>query len=137
MIKKEEFLQKKAQKEQKKIVSKEIKQSKKGKVPAILELLVVIVNRGKGDEVAKFLKQKGNASKISSYGFGTADSALQQLLGLNKEKEIVFCVIPLKNSDKLLDSLEETFLKTEKYAGICFTIPIKSITKDSLKSFYK
>ena len=125
-------------KEHKKAFYKAFKKRKKDeKLPTILEMLFVIVKRGNGDKVSKFLKEKG-ISKISSYAYGTADSTLQSLLGLvDKEKEIVFSIIPVLNSDELLDELEKKFLKIEKYSGIAFTIPLKTIVKNSMQKLIK
>ena len=114
---------------------KTVKAKKRKKMNPILQMLVVIVNRGKGDDVTAFLKQSGINSRICSFGEGTATSSLQNILGLsNNEKEIISCIIPIENSTKFLDKLEEEFLTVEKYAGIAFTIPLKSITKGSFEN---
>ena len=119
----------------KRAVSKVVKELKKGTpVAPIMQMLVVIVTRGKGDEVVAYLKSRGVMPKVSSYGEGTADSTLQSMLGLyNKEKEIVFSVIPIKNSDEFMDELEAKILNQQKHGGIAFTIPLKSITKNSMQ----
>ena len=119
----------------KKAVSRVVKKSKKGTpIAPVLQMLVVIVNRGKGDEVVTYLKSQGVLAKVSSYGEGTADSNLQSMLGLyNKEKEIVFSVIPIMGSDKFMDELDAKILKQQKHGGIAFTIPLKSITKNSMQ----
>ena len=71
---------------------------------------------------------------IVSFGSGTATSAIADLFGLdNREKEVVFAVIKHDDSNLILDSLEEKFLTVEKYAGIAMTIPLKSITNQSLE----
>jgi len=99
----------------------------------IYQLLVVIVNRGKGSEVTDFLKSLKVEINIVGFGSGTAPSGLANLLGLySKEKEIVFAVIKLKNSDKILDGLEDKILFQEKNAGIAFTIPLKSMTNQTI-----
>ncbi|MBQ3048210.1 MAG: hypothetical protein IJD48_04280 [Clostridia bacterium] len=104
----------------------------------LFQLLVVIVNRGKGDEVSEFLKQNGIKYRICSFGDGTAPSTFQNILGLyNKEKEIVTSIIPIENSIDLLDRLETEFLTIEKYSGIAFTIPLKSITMESMEKLVK
>ena len=133
---KESLVKKKEEKEKKKTVSKVIKQNKKNKLPApILQMMVVIVTRGKGDSVRNFLKEKNVQNFVSSFGRGTADSTLQNLLGFDqKEKDVIFSIIPVENSEVLLDELEEKFLKLQKYAGIAFTVPLKSITKDSMEN---
>ena len=126
----------KKKEEKKKTVFKHNKQNKKNKLPApILQMMVVIVTRGKGDSVRNFLKEKNVQNFVSSFGRGTADSTLQNLLGFDqKEKDVIFAIIPVENSEVLLDELEEKFLKLQKYAGIAFTVPLKSITKDSMEN---
>ena len=133
---KESLVKKKEEKEKKKTVLKVIKQNKKNKLPApILQMMVVIVTRGKGDSVRNFLKEKNVQNFVSSFGRGTADSTLQNLLGFDqKEKDVIFAIIPVENSEVLLDELEEKFLKLQKYAGIAFTVPLKRITKDSMEN---
>ena len=116
-------------------ISKTLKQNKKSSIPPLLEVIVVVVKRGRGDEVSNYLKTIGIKGKMIGYGYGTADNALQSILGLyNKEKELVYALIPIAHSNELLDELESQFLKKDKYAGIIFTIPLKSIAKGALDS---
>ena len=70
-----------------------------------------------------------------SFGEGTAPSNIAGLLGFSQEKEVIFTVVNLKDSTKILDLLDSIFLSTEKYSGIAFTIPLKSITNNSLDTF--
>ena len=116
-------------------VSRAIKRTKNNVLPPILQLLTIVVKRGTGDEVNAYLKSIGIKAKMTSYGSGTAEGSLQSMLGLyNKEKELIFAVIPVENSEALLDELETKFLKKEDYAGIAFTIPLKSVVKNSVQS---
>ena len=118
---------------------KSIKKPRRNK-PAtpIFQLLVVIVNRGKAEEVNEFLKQGGVKYRIISFAEGTASSTFQNIMGLyNNEKEIISCVLPIQNSAKFLDKLESKFLTVEKYSGIAFTIPLKSITMESMEKLVK
>ena len=102
--------------------------------PAVYEMLVTIVNRGKGEKVLDFLKLKGIEHHIVTFGAGTAPTNLASLLSLyNKEKEVLFAIIKLKDSTKILDDLEKNILLSEKYAGIAFTIPLKSMTNLSIE----
>ena len=120
----------------KRAVTKVVRKSKKGAaLPPILQMLVVIVERDRGSEVSDYLKTHGISSRVISFGQGTANSALQSVLGLyNKEKEIVYSVIPIEKSDSFLDDLEEKlYLKDKQHGGIAFTIPLKSITKNSMQ----
>ena len=118
---------------------KSLKKPRKNK-PAtpVFQMLIVIVNRGKAEEVNEFLKQGGVKYRIISFGEGTANSTFQNIMGLHDiEKEIISCVIPIQNSSKFLDKLENKFLLKEKNSGIAFTIPLKSITMESMEKLVK
>lgn len=118
---------------------KSLKKPRKNK-PAIpvFQMLIVIVNRGKAEAVNEFLKQGGVKYRIISFAEGTANSTFQNIMGLHDiEKEIISCVIPIQNSSKFLDKLESKFLLNEKNSGIAFTIPLKSITMESMEKLVK
>ena len=116
----------------KKIFGQVVRRSKKGPVAPILEMLVTIVERGKAHEVEKYLTSTKVATVVS-FGSGTAESYIQNLLGLyNKEKEVIFALIPVDKSNEILDNIEEKFLKEKDSAGIAFTVVLKSIVKSSL-----
>lgn len=125
------------QKPKKKISLSLKRQIKKQNVyPPMLELLVVVTNRGYGEEVTEFLEKLDVNLSIVSFGSGTAPSSLADIFGLyNKEKEMIFAVIQLDESERILDKLEGKFLLDEKYAAIAFTIPLKSSTKQTMEQF--
>ena len=111
---------------------------KQNVLPPVLELLVVVTNRGHGEEVTDFLEKLDVNLSIVSFGSGTAPSSLANIFGLyNKEKEMIFAVIRLDESERILDKLEGKFLLDEKYAAIAFTVPLKSSTKHSMEQFVK
>ena len=120
-------------------ILKAIKNPKRKKaLKPLFQMLIIIVNRGKGEKVNEFLKQSGVKYRILSYGDGTAPTTFQHILGLyNSEKEIVASIIPIENSSKFLDKLESEFLTIEKYSGIAFTVPLKSITMESMQKLVK
>ena len=91
-----------------------------------------------GQDVADFLEKLDVDLSIVSFGSGTAPSSLANLFGLyNKEKEMIFSVIQLDESERILDMLEAKFLFDAKYAAIAFTIPLKSATNHSVSEFVK
>ena len=128
----------KAKSKPKKKISLSLKRQikKQNVLPPVLELLVVVTNRGYGEEVTEFLEKLDVNLSIVSFGSGTAPSSLADIFGLyNKEKEMIFAVIQLDESERILDKLEGKFLLDEKYAAIAFTIPLKSATKQSMEQF--
>ncbi len=139
LIEKKEHLEKKIKEKEQKIRNHNAKQlkdkSKKDLMPAMFEMLIVIVNRGRGQAVLNYLKSIDVNINIVSFGEGTAPSNIASLLGFNQEKEVLFSVVNLKDSEKVLDLLDSIFLSTEKYSGIACTIPLKSMTNVSLDTF--
>ena len=111
------------------------KRTDKNLMPAMFEMLFIIVNRGRGQAVLNYLKSIDVSVNIVSFGEGTAPSNIASLLGYSQEKEIIFSVVNVKDSEKILDLLDSIFLSTEKSAGIAFTIPLKSMTSFSLEQF--
>lgn len=101
--------------------------------PPIYELLMIIINRGKSKYVQNVLNQFNIDLKIFGYGYGTAESGMADILGLyEKEKETICCFIPLSQHENIMNELDEKVLKKSKYSGIAFTIPLKSMTNNSL-----
>lgn len=124
-------------KEKKQKFEEKINQRKQEKslLPPMFEMLVVVVNRGRGQVLLNYLKSIDININIVSFGEGTAPSNIAGLLGFSQEKEVIFSVVNLKDSEKVLDLLDSIFLSTEKYFGIAFTIPLKSITNNALDTF--
>ena len=104
--------------------------------PPIFEMLTIIVNRGKGEEVIEFLESQKVNFNIASFGFGTAPSGIANLLSLyNQEKEVVFAIIKLEDSQNILNALEENILVNEKFRGVAFTVPLKCMTNKAMEKF--
>lgn len=125
----------KVKKEKRTLFSKK-KQETSALRPPMFEMLTIIVNRGKGEEVIEFLKSQNIHFNVATFGLGTAPSGIANLLSLyNQEKEVVFAIIKLKDSNALLDALEKNILNNEKFRGFAFTIPLKSMTNDAIEKF--
>lgn len=124
-------------KQKKEDIENKIKDKKLEKklLPPMFELLVVVINRGRGQAVLNYLKSINISVNVVSFGEGTAPSNIAGLLGFSQEKEVICSVVNLKDSTKILDLLDNIFLSTEKYSGIAFTIPLKSMTNNSFDTF--
>ena len=135
--KKENFqkkLQSKKEKLQNSLKTKQEKEASKKLLPPMFEMLVVVVNRGRGQVLLNYLKSIDLDLSIVSFGEGTAPSSIAGLLGFTQEKEVIFSVVNIKDSETILNLLDSIFLSTEKYFGIAFTIPLKSMTNNSLET---
>lgn len=134
IIKKNKTITSHKPKHLKKPFSDIFKTKKPSLTPPILETLFVIIDKERGDYVSQLLTNLKVELKVISRGKGTANSNMANILGLgNLEKEIIIAVIKLKDSDKILETLNKKLLLEEKHYGIAFTIPIKSATSDMLE----
>ena len=120
-----------------KTVKKKPARKKKGekKLPPVVEMLVAIVKKGKGDEVTKILNAYRIDLQIISQGHGTASSAMADLLGFSvTEKDVVVAVVPMKDTKDILAKIEEVLQIKEKATGIAFTFPLKSATSEMMRA---
>jgi hypothetical protein len=99
------------------------------KMEPIVELLMLVVDRDFGDNTVKILNSLHVDLQLLSLGYGTADSTMDDYLGLDKrQKSIIFALIKLKDSEKILKIMEEKFNFNKRNTGLALTIPIKSAT---------
>lgn len=103
-------------------------------VPPILEMLVLIINKEKSDYACELLKSLKSDLNVACRGKGTASSSMANLFGLGSlEKDIIISIIKLKDSEKILQTLNEKLQLEHKHYGIAFTIPMKSATSELLE----
>jgi hypothetical protein len=93
-----------------------------------LKLLVLIIERGKGDDAAEFLREMHRPFCYHVYGKGTAPSDLACLFGLGDSlKDVLLTVIPSDTADDVMTRLNERFKLEENGVGIAFTIKLNSV----------
>lgn len=103
--------------------------------PDVFELLVVIVKRGKGQKVVELLEENKVDHSVIGFGKGIASGVLASITGMfSKEKEIIYTLVSQKSLDYVLTQLDENILSKEKYTGIAFTVPLKSIVQTSIEN---
>lgn len=88
-----------------------------------MQLLRVILPRGKGSEFMNSLKDYGAYAVTCLYGFGSANDSLSNKLHVDKiKKEIVVAILDDDNIEKVLGVLDEKISKTN--TAIAFTSPL-------------
>ena len=93
-----------------------------------VDLLVVIVNRGRGEKLAQKFSEKGVTFNLFCLGRGTADKKILSYLGLGEtEKEILFSTMPDTMAHRILDRLNGEAGLSRPGAGIAFCIPVNGI----------
>ncbi|MBO4384629.1 MAG: hypothetical protein J5854_04335 [Clostridia bacterium] len=93
-----------------------------------IELLVFIVDRGRGDELLRLGADLGAAFNLIIHGEGTAPDEMLRLLGLERtEKDIVFLSVKKSRADELLDMLADEMKLDKGGNGIAFSIPFSAL----------
>ena len=94
-----------------------------------IKMLVAIVNKGKGKKVIKIFQDMQINCQFATLGFGTADQALYDYLGLSEtSKDIVFALSAEESTLPLLNTLTEELELNKQNNGIAFTIPLDSVS---------
>ena len=101
--------------------------AKKQSNPSPIELLVVIVDRGKTDIVNQILSSYDVNNGVVTFAEGTAISKKIDFFGFGViEREAVWSFVKTEDSDKILKELSDELHLQKKHTGIAMTFPIKS-----------
>ncbi|MHC1771274.1 MAG: P-II family nitrogen regulator [Flexilinea sp.] len=93
-----------------------------------LVLMVVIVNRGKGEKISNLFTEYGSPCTYLILGRGTADKKILSYLGLGEtEKDILYCAMPYSLSQIVLEKLNSELKINRPGKGIAFSIPLNGI----------
>ncbi len=93
-----------------------------------LKLIITIVERGKGKNIASMYRKAGVVYHFCALGKGTARSELLDYLGIGEtEKEVLFSIAEPEALAPIWQKLNSDFHFDKPGHGIAFTIPIASI----------
>lgn len=102
-----------------------------------LMLLITVVNRKKSEFYADYIQSLGANMQMVSFGAGTADASMQNLLGMtDTEKAVIFSVIREEKQDEILLSIGEKFRTIKNGKGIAYTVPFSSVIGVSVFNFF-
>lgn len=94
-----------------------------------LQLMITLVDRGKGAMVVSFYRKERLHFNYTSLGFGTANSEILDYLGLGEtEKDIVFTLIPACRVGPVIRMAGEKFNLHTPGKGILFTLPLTGVS---------
>jgi len=94
-----------------------------------IRLVITIVDRGKGDHVVDFLRERKVFFNTVLMGRGTAVSPLADLLGTgDSKKDIVITVVAKSKVAETLKDIAEHFNIYKSGHGVAFSIDITSIS---------
>ncbi len=94
------------------------------------EAIVVIVERGKANEVVRKVAEAGAIGATIAYGRGSGEQVFSSFHSLKVEssKEIILIISPADQLEKLYSTVVEAARVREKGKGIAFTVPISNLT---------
>lgn len=93
-----------------------------------MRLLVTIVDRGKGDEVAMFNKDNDAMYGFLTYAQGTVRSEMLNLLGLGTiDKDMVLTLLPEYKVKTHMAGLSGLLTLKRPGKGVAFTIPLAAL----------
>lgn len=100
------------------------------------EAIVVIVERGKANEVVKKVTDAGAHGATIAYGRGSGEQVFSFFRSLQVEssKEIILIIAKQEKLQELFDVVVDAAKVKEKGKGIAFTVPINNLAGISLEN---
>lgn len=96
-----------------------------------VKFLITIVDRNIGKKVAQILREEQALINFISVGKGSVDDAFLKYLGIGeKEKDVVFSIVPNELVPNIFNRLKEELHFDQAGRGVAFTLPVESISND-------
>lgn len=95
-----------------------------------VELIIVIVERGKADKIIKKAREAGASGATVFYGRGSGDKDIAHWIGRNidQAKEIILILTETGDKEKkIMEAVVEAGKIREPGTGIAFTMPVKHL----------
>ena len=100
-----------------------------------LKLLFTVVDRQKSEFYLDVLSQYEINCQLALQGFGTAQTELIDMLGLNNHKAVLVSVVREDMVDTVLQVLEDKFATIKNGKGVAFAVPLSSVIGVNLYRF--
>lgn len=93
------------------------------------EAIIVIVERGKANNVVKKACEAGARGATIAYGRGSGEHVFSffRSLQIEPSKEVIFIITPQEDLQKIFDAVVDAAKVKEKGKGIAFTMPISNL----------
>lgn len=88
-----------------------------------LVMLVSILKRNLSERAIDFLNSEGISLTLGRYGRGTATKEIAKMFMPDREKCVLFSIVPYGISKRVMEDL----LSRCEHAGVTFTLPISSV----------
>ena len=98
-----------------------------------IKALYMVFNAGFSDEAIKIARTAGagGATVFNARGEGATHKSLMGIT-IDSEKEIVLSLVSKEVAEKIMAEIKEKMGLKSPANGICFTLPVENITKNSL-----
>lgn len=108
---------------------------KKQKMRCPFEVMIVIVDRGEGENVIEVLENNHINQVLKLQGRGTAESEMADIFGFGViERDIIACFIDEDRSKALVELIYTDLHLNVEHSGLVFTLQPSSATLDLLES---
>ena len=102
----------------------------------VLELMVTITDRRRGEQAASFFRQMHVPLAVSCIASGTATSEIQKLLTNNeKTKVVTMSLLPTQWIPVVISKLSDRMQLRGEGRGIAFTVPLSSVNRASVRAY--
>ena len=99
------------------------------------KLLITIVDKNKTEFYYDYISSLGSNMQFITYGEGTNNNQALNILGLNKNKGVIFSIVSDENQKMILDSLNSKFNEIKGGKGIAIVISLTSVIGVSIYQF--
>ena len=96
-----------------------------------LVMLVSILRRNLSETAVSFLNENGISVTLGRYGRGTATKEIFKMFMPDREKCVLFSIMPYKISKRIMQDL----LDVCEHAGVAFTLPITSVGGENVYKY--
>ena len=106
---------------------------KKNTIESPVTLLLSFVDRGKADDVERYLSEHKLNGGLVFMGKGTAESDIADIFGFGmNDRDVIACIIPVAKKDKIIADINEiTGVETDTY-GLNMLLKIQSMATNLL-----
>lgn len=103
-----------------------------------MRLLILITSKNKSEPIINHIAPLHLLGSFKFMGKGTATNEILDALGLEEtNKDVVFSILEDENVQPIFDILEEKFQFTKRGTGVALTVPLNSITSQTLELLKK
>ena len=99
------------------------------------KLLITIVDRNKTEFYYDLIASLGSNMQIITHGEGTNNNQALNLMGLNKNKGVIFSIISEEKQNLILEVLEKRFNEIKGGKGISIVVSLSSVIGVNLYQF--